>query len=678
MNSLEKKLLNMPLDFSGLTVEVIDDYLVQITELYKSTYAQIKLYKNKKNDLSFKTVIQPLINLELYSAKIKSLCTFPRQVFLNEEVREKSNKAAELIIKLDIEADSDPDVYAVFKQYVEEIFPVEKNNQSPEQNRLIDKLNLKYKRNGLYIKDEETKKNIKDLKIKISEKSIKYAENLANDNTILRFTTEELEGLPNSWLNLDREVEPGKFEVTLKYPDVKPILEYAKKRDTRKTVYTAFNRLCADENAILLKEIIVDRQKLAQLLGYDTHADYAIEIRMARTKENVKKFLDSMNERFSFLFDRDLKTLTEFAKQQEKDPNFILHTFDMAYYMRLHAEAVCQVDMDKVKEYFPIKKVIAGVLSIYEEVLGLKFSENNLQSKWHDDVLFYEVYDDSSNQKSIGEKVGSFYLDLYPRIGKFNHAAVFDLVSGGDLSDITNITNDRELAVAAMVCNFPKNENIPFDDVVTFFHEFGHLVHVLCSKTKLPQFFAFNVELDFVEAPSQMLENWCYQELVLKILSEHPLTKQSLPADIVEKIKKRDKLHSGFFYKRQLLLSYFDYFLHATVAEQIADLDIIKFFHELQKKMINIPTIANDSFPSSFAHLIGGYDAGYYSYLMSETYALDMFHTIFKEDPLSKILGERYRQIVLEPGASKDGMDIIQEFLGREPKLDAFLEHCGL
>ncbi len=678
ISNLKQKLFSMNLDLSSVTVETIQTMLSQIKTLYRATYNNVAALRMLPEKMTFSTIVQPLIDLDIIANKAISICTFPKHIHIDKIVRDASSDAAIEIENLNIECHQRSDVFKVIQKYEAEIYPKEIAHLHPEEMRFFTNMTRDYKRNGLFIKDEKVQERVTQIKKEIAELSIKFEKNVAEDNTSFIMTKEELAGLPSSWFTKERQIAENQYNVTLQYPDVFPIMDYAVNRKTRETIYTAFESRCEKENIPILKKILQLRQEAAHLLGYKCHADYVAETRLVKNAKKVKDFLEEMNERFNPLLIKNLQDITDFAKKFESNSSFELQYYDMRYYLRLREEALFNINMEKVREYFPLNTVIQGTLKIYEDIFEFKFVQDKSQKTWHEDVSFFKVYNFNSSTKTMSEKpVGGFYLDLHPRAGKYSHAAAFTLINSCDTSHLSR-SQEREPNIAAMLCNFPKNENVPFDDVVTFFHEFGHIMHFMCSSTKLPQFHSDKTETDFVEAPSQTLEKFPCEPSVLKILSCHSETHEPLPEEVALKMKEKDKLHAGYLKKRQLVFSTFDFYIHNLSMQQLENLDLKSCFLQIQHDILKLPSVIKDSFPASFTHLVGGYEAGYYSYMLSDTYAADMFETIFSRDPLSAERGMHYRKTLLSPGASKDGAQLVRDCLDREPKLDAFLKKCGL
>ncbi len=676
LSALERELYYLPLDFSAITVESIQYHTSLVEQLYRCTYDQIAAMNNSPEEINFRTVVQPLLNLRIIISKAMCLCEFPKEIHVDGVVREASAEAVKKISNLSIRCKQRTDVFQVLRCYDEGMYQAEQSELSIEKNQYVKELLLDYKRCGMYLQDPLLTSRIMEINQQISALSIEFCHNVSEENTSFIFTKEELVGLPEDWFTHDREVSPGHYKVTLKYPDYFPVLDYADNRAVREKIFIAFYQRAEAENLPKLKEILKLRNELAQILGYKTYADYAAEEnRMAANSASIKTFLDEMNTHFTPLLEDNLKVLTALAREKEGDPDFQLQHYDMRYYMCLREKVIGQIDLQQLKDYFPQKKVIAGTLQIYERLLGLRFIEKQNPNRWHSDVTYYEVFDADETTGELGEILGGFYLDLYPREGKYSHAAAFPLQNGCDISPITGVEGQRQLTFCAMICNFPKEANLDFDEVAsTFFHEFGHVMHFMCAKPELESNAAAFTETDFIEAPSQMLENWCYEPVVMSFLSEHADTKEPLPDAIAQKLKQQDKTHAGYTYKRQLSLGYFDFLIHSLSAEELETIDLKQFFNHLQSEIMQLPVLEETCLPACFDHIVGGYEVGYYGYLWSHTYAADMYSSAFQGDPLSREMGAKYRKSILEPGASKKGMDMLTEFLGRAPIVDAFIQ----
>jgi len=326
------------------------------------------------------------------------------------------------------------------------------------------------------------------------------------------------------------------------------------------------------------------------------------------------------------------------------------------------------VDDEQLKQYFPLEKVVTSTLEIYQELLGLVFKELSGVHVWHPEVQVFEVRDKASDSL-----VGHFYMDLFPRDGKYSHAAAFALQKGCNLGD-----GSWQYPTSAMVCNFVKPipdspSLLKHSEVETFFHEFGHIMHGLCAKAKHSRYAGTSTERDFVECPSQMLENWCWNKDLLKRISKHYQTGETLPEDLIGKMIAAKNVNSGLFNLRQMFYGIFDQTLHSQEKS-----DVPSLFNKLRDDIALIEGTPGTNGAGSFGHLVGGYDASYYGYLWSKVFSSDMFEVFEQKGIMNPEIGKQYREKVLQPGGSKDGDEILRDFLGREPRMDPFMREIGL
>lgn len=663
------ELYNIPLDFTTINPDSIQKYVAMYCETAKDTYDYIAQVKN----ISFATVIQPLINFSIARQNVGAMITIPLHVHPDAATRDESNKAEEEIKKFEIEQDMREDAYAVIKQYYDTTFKIEQPNLSHEECLYVENTMRDYRRRGMTLPTPELRQEVKEIQQRLAELNTQFQQNLNEDKTSFEYTRAELDGLPEDWFTEKRKLRDDVYKVTLKNPDFLPIVDYCHNRTVREKMFLAFNSRCKDTNTQIATETVQLRKRLTAMLGYDSAVDFTTEIKMAKNAATVGKFLDEMNARFLPIQQRTLLEMRDFAREYTKDPNFELHHHDMRYFVKLREKSLCNIDHKRIQEYFPRQHVVNATLDIYQSMLKLKFVAIDTSNKWHDDTQWYQVFDATTK-----ELLGKFILDLTPREGKYSHAAVADLILGCDSSKLTGNSEETQTHLATMLCNFPENAPIPFDQVVTFFHEFGHVMHIVCSKVDLPEHNGCKIEQDFVEAPSQMLENWCYQESVLNLLSEHKNFKNKIPAEMVAKIKQSELLHTGFFSKRQLSFATFDFKIHTLSEAELVNFDINAFWNKLNTEVTLLP-YSGDAFPASFSHLFGNdYYGGYYGYMYSKVVALCMFDEKFLADPLSVEAGTQYRKCILEPGATKGAMDLVRNFLGHEPTIDAFLRDNGM
>ncbi|KAI9197197.1 Thimet oligopeptidase [Polychytrium aggregatum] len=602
-----------------------------------------------------------------------SVVQFLKHISTEPEVRATSTAVSQQIQSAQIEISMRSDVY---RSLLSTPVSAQTHPDGDEDSRLVEKTLQDYERNGLGL-SQDRQDRLRKLRMRISELCLEFSKNLADDRTVVKLTRDELEGLPEAFLQgLEKATEDGidKYIVTMKYPDIIPVMKLAKRDETRKRLYIANSTRCAP-NIDIMQEVIQLRNQCATLMGCSSHAEFQLQPKMAKTPEQVLTFLNKLREGVTPIARRELQTLIE-LKQKEKSAlgqafDGQLHAWDVQYYSDMLLREQFQVDHEKIKEYYSLDAVTKGMLDLYEKILQVRFVpvESHV---WHPDVQLIRV-DDSST----GELVGHFYLDLFPRDGKYTHAACFPLLPGHLTAD-----QQRQSPVAAMVANFPKPRPgypslLKHGEIITYFHELGHVMHEICSKTKWARFHGTNTEWDFVETPSQMFENWCWNERILTALSSHYQTGDKIPQELVQSLIKSRNVNAGLNCLRQIFFGLFDMRVHGLAENE--SVDVRSLWQQLMAEVTLIPGIEGTCGAATFGHIMGGYDAGYYGYLWSEVYSTDLFETMFSEENiLNGIHGRAYRDKILGPGGSKNGIDIIQSFLGRRPEDRMFLKRLGI
>ena len=435
----------------------------------------------------------------------------------------------------------------------------------------------------------------------------------------------------------------------------------------RKWLFAYFNRGGA-ANTDLLEQAIGLRQKIAELMGFKSWGDYRINGRMAGDSRTVLGFLHGLEKKLARRNREDMKRLLQFKKTI--DPKATrLENWDINYLAYQLKKRDYKLDEEKIREYFPAERVIEGVFSVYSELLGVDYKEVKNAEVWSPDVKLYRI-EDHVNHRLIGY----FYTDFNPRPKKYGHAAAFPLISGRRTAD-----GGYSQTVSAIVANLNPPANgkpslLSHDDVVTVFHEFGHIMHQTLTHAPFASVSGSNVAQDFVEAPSQMLENWPWDRAILEKMSGHYLDPtRKLPDELLKQLVRVRDFNQGYRYTRQLVLALVD----MTYSTASGKVDTSRVYNDIFTKMIGVEPLPGNRFPATFGHLMGGYDAGYYGYLWSEVYAEDMF-TRFKGNLLSPKVGERYRKIILESGDMKEAIDLLIEFLGRKPNAKAFFKRLHL
>ncbi|KAJ2724082.1 metalloendopeptidase [Coemansia sp. Benny D115] len=623
---------------------------------------------------TFANTIAPLARYENDHGADSSIVTFLQNVSQDKAVRDASSDAEQQLGAFHIESMMRADVYRSVRSVFDDKAQLKKLD--PEDQLLVQKMEEQYRRNGLALQEEQ-RRRLGEIRKRLSELSIRFSRNINEQDGVVHLTRAELEGLPADYFDGRATVtEDGveKYVVTTKYPDLVPAMQTAKREETRRKLLCAEEARCP-ENIGLLQEAVALRLEAAKLLGYRTHAEFVLEQNMAKTPKAVMDFEHDLRGKLDALASEEIVEITALkqADRQAAGKAFEgLFNWDYRYYSNLIKERKHQISDEEVRQYLPMKEVTKGVLDIYQKMLGLRFAKVENPPVWHADVDMYEVWDASSDAF-----VGHFYLDLHPRAGKYNHACVNAIRSGYERADGT-----REYPVAVMLANFPKPTStapalLSHDDALTLLHEFGHVFHHICAAPRWARFGLDGVQIDFVEAPSQMLECWGWEPEALRAFAVHHRTGAPIPEDLVKRLVAARNEGAGLAHLRQVFFGLFDMAIHDT---EDAGIDVKAVYRDLREKTTRFAAGTADSCgAATFGHMMGGYDAGYYGYLWAKVFSADMYASRFKKAGVDSARpGMDYRREVLQPGSSRDGGECLRRFLRREPSSAAFLASIGL
>jgi len=512
----------------------------------------------------------------------------------------------------------------------------------------------------------EDRAEIEALRNKLIEVNVAYERNLSEWEDGIDVTLDQLDGLPDSYIErLEKGKREGEYRVTVAYPDYVPFMDQAKNRMLRQWLQFKFMNRAATANIELLNRAVDLRWQVARKLGYSTFAEYAMETKMADPMA-VDDFYSSIVPGLKHLAADELTKLQELMA--EDVPGEPIQPWDWAFYDTAQRKRDYGVDDNEVAEYFPLEGTVAGMFDICGDMFGIEFEEIEDPNAWHEDVSVYAISDRQS-----GEAIAHYYADLHPRPGKFSHAACWRLRAGVALDD------GYRLPIAAVAANFTKPTAdspslLKHDEAVTLFHEFGHVLHNTLTEVQLPRFSGTATERDFVEAPSQIMENWMWEPEVLSRFARHYETGEPIPAELIANMVAARDQNVALKTLRQVFYGHYDMALHAGDGPT----DAGDAYYELTD-LTMFPPHEGTNFGASFGHMANdGYVAGYYGYLWSKVYGDDMFSLFEAEGVLNPEVGMRYRREILAKGGTIDGMDLLRNFLGREPNSKAFLSKIGL
>jgi thimet oligopeptidase len=495
-----------------------------------------------------------------------------------------------------------------------------------------------------------------------------FQKNIASVDDYLIVEEADMEGLEEDYIK-NHKTDDGKYKIDLSYPSYIPYMKFSKSDAARIELYKKFKNRAAADNLEILNKVLILRKQMAELLGYNTYAEYRVEDRMAKLPATVWDFENDLVDKVKEKAALDYDELLDVKRSTLNDDSIdVINDWESSYYNNILLKEKYDLDQNMIKEYFATDNVIDGLFQIAQHLFKVEFEEVSTPSTWQEDVRFFNV-------KRDGEVISYFYMDLYPRANKYSHAACFPMIAGKETD------NGYQKPVATLVCNFPPpTEDRPSllskREVETFFHEFGHVLHNVLTQTKLSSHSGTSVARDFVEAPSQIFENWTWNYESLKLFAKHYETGEVLPFDLYERMLAAKNVGSGLSTLQQIYYGMIDFTLHdkydPTSSEPTTE--IVK---NLQNEITLYPYVEGTHMQGAFGHLMG-YAAGYYGYLWSRVYAEDMFSVFETKGVMDQETGVRYRDIILASGGSKDELEMVVEFLDRTPNQDAFLRSLGL
>ena len=646
-----------------------EHFLPAFQELIILSEKEIDDIVQNKEEPTFENVIEALAfsgeKLEVVSGIFFNL----NSAETNDEIQKIAQEVSPLLTEFSAKISQNLALFEKIKKVFDE---KEKYNLKEEQQMLLNETYKGFVRSGALLNDFD-KEKFKNISIELSKKSLQFGQNvLAETNNYFKHISDEKElaGIPEAileqYLEEAKERNLDGFVVTLQYPSFLPLMTYAENRELRKELALANGKKSFQNNEFdnqnLIKEIISLKQEKAKLLGYENYADYVLEERMAKSPAQVKSFLNELLEKAKPYAEKEVEELKKLAKA---DGIEAMESYDHTFYAERLRKQKFDIDDEELKPYFQLEKVQDAVFGLAKTLFGLEFKETTEVQKYHEEVKTYEIFEDGTFKALL-------YADYFPRKGKRAGAWMTSFKS----QYVKNGENNRPHI--SVVCNFSKPTSetpslLTFQEVTTLFHEFGHALHGVLANTTYPNLSGPSVKWDFVELPSQFLENYCYEPEFLKTFAKHYQTGEVLPDEKIQKISDSKNFMEGYQTLRQIGFGLLDMAYHSD-SEKVGD---VKNFEVEETKATNLyPSNPETMMSTSFSHIFqGGYSAGYYSYKWAEVLDADAFQ-YFKENGIfNPEIAAKYK-ILLSSGGTKNPMELYKSFRGSEPKVESLLKRA--
>jgi thimet oligopeptidase len=577
-------------------------------------------------------------------------------VALEKPVRDASTHCVDDVTAFGVQLSADPTVFLIAQH-------TEAQVSGAAERRLAHLYVEAGRRTGAGLQPQQ-RARVTRLFDRLNKLQTAFSRALAEDRSTIRISAVEASSLPAAFVKTFKALPDG-YEVHVNEATVTQFMDNEASAQARKRFYVSYNNRGGQANVTRLAQAVALRTQIANLLGFKTWADYQLDASMAKTPANVFALLSKVQVALLPKARAEIAVLAQ-MKQAAGDGSPFTR-WDYGFYEHQLEKTKYQVDNEAVRQYFPVQKVIAGVFGIYEKLLAVHFDELRPAIAWAPGVTEYSITDNAT-----GAAMGWFFVDLYPRDGKFQHTAMFPIRAG------RAIPGGVQRPVSAIIGNWPPGEPgkealLSHDDVITFFHEFGHLMHQSLSRAPYETLYGTNVRRDFVEAPSQMLENWMWQPSILKEISSSVNTGRPLPDDLIQKMIAAKHVADGMNWSAQAFYASYDMRLHSAGAQ----VEPTALWFKLEKELTPLPGLPGTVPEAGFGHLMGGYDAGYYGYLWSRVYAQDMFSVFEKGGLESPVVGMRYRKDILERGGTVEPDVLLHDFLGRDVQYEPFYKYIG-
>lgn len=651
------------------------DFLPAIEESIAEAKKEIEEIAGNKAEPTFENTLEALAFSGMHLDRVSSIFFNLHSAETNDELEEIAQEIAPKLSEFSNDITLNP---VLFKR-IKTVYDGKKDlTLNPEQEMLLDSTYKSFVRNGALL-NEEDKQALRKLDAESAKIKLIFGKNvLADQNAYQLHITDKskLEGLPEDALEMAAELakheEKEGWIFTLDYPSYLPFVKFAKNRALRKELSIAFGKKGFQDNKNNNEEAVLKiaqlRYKRAVLLGYKTHAHFVLEERMAQSPDKVVDFLNDLLIKSKAAADRDYNELEDFAKEKDKIDR--LEKWDSAFYSHLLKHQRFNLDDELLKPYFKLENVLNGAFEVANRLYGLRFEEVSNIDKYNEEVQTFEVTDES------GKFIAVFYADFFPRKGK-RQGAWMTVYKSQYVLD-----GENERPHISIVCNFSRPTStkpslLTFNEVTTLFHEFGHALHGMLANTVYPGLSGTSVYWDFVELPSQILENWCYEKETLEIFAKHYETGELIPMEYIQKIKDSANFQEGLATVRQLSFGMLDMGWHGQDPSGITD---VKAFEKERFASTQLfPDVEENAMSTAFSHIFnGGYSAGYYSYKWAEVLDADAFE-YFKENGIfNREIADKFKENILSKGGTEHPSVLYKRFRGKEPEVDALLRRAGL
>ncbi len=677
MNNKEKNPFLKPFDtpFDTVPFDKIskEDFMPAVEKGLEDAWQNMEKIKNNSDEPNFKNTILAFETSGELLDKVTNTYFNLYGAESDDEFKALAQKISPMLAEFSSKVLMDPELF----KRVENIFQDQKGLNS-EQKRLVEKFYKQFVRNGALLPPEK-KKRLKEINTEISTLGPKYSQNVlkATNAFELHITDEaELEGIPQNAkdaaaFTAKKKEKDGGWLFTLQIPSVMPVLKYASNRELRETISRAFRARAYKgefDNREILKKIADLRQERAELLGYKTHAEYVLEERMAEKPKTVVDFLERI---YSIAYPAAKDEVRELAKlAKELDNIDELNSWDSSYYAEKLKKIKYDFDEEELRPYFKVENAVEGLFKVAEKLYNISFAEVKNIPVYNEDVKVYELKDKD------GSHLGLFYVDLFPRETKRSGAWMTNFKTQG--YENGKVRKPHVAIVANLTPSTDKNPSLlELNEVKTLFHEFGHALHGLLSDCTYKTLASPNVYWDFVELPSQIMENWVMEKQALDLFARHYKTGEKLPDELIQKVKDAENFNKGMANIRQLSFGFLDMAWHAHDPRKIDD--VKAFEDEVNEKTRLYPKVDGGSISCSFAHIFaGGYSSGYYSYKWAEVLEVDSFQLFKKNGIFNQEIADSFRKNILARGNTAHPMELYVKFRGREPDPDAMLKRDGL